>query len=56
LTGQIGLVSGFFDKLHDPYMLAAFLALLAAGGVGLWLVITGRLNIAKIVEQLSGSD
>jgi lysozyme family protein len=47
---------GFADKLHDPYILAGFLGLLGAGSIGLYLVVTGRLNVQKLVAHLSDDD
>lgn len=52
----ISTVEGFFDKLDNPYHLAAFLALLGAGGVATWLVISGRINVQKLVAHLSEDD
>lgn len=49
-------VAGFFDKLDNPYTLAAFIALLAAGVLAAWLVISGRINVQKVVAHLSEDD
>jgi lysozyme family protein len=52
----IAMLKGFVHELHDPYMLAAFLGLVAAGSVGLWLSVTGRINVQKIIAHLSEDD
>lgn len=46
----------FADKLHDPYILTGFLGLLGAGGFGLYLVVTGRINVQKLVAHLEVDD
>jgi hypothetical protein len=49
-------VQGFFQKLDNPYTLAAFVAILLAGAGALWLVISGRINVQKVVAHLSQDD
>lgn len=49
-------VSNLLPKLHDPYVLAAFLALLAFAGFALWLVVSGRINAQKVIAHLAEDD
>jgi lysozyme family protein len=56
LATVVSTVAGFFDKLDNPYTLAAFVALLAFGGLAAWLVISGRINVQKVVAHLSEDD
>jgi lysozyme family protein len=55
-TTAWGMLMGFIDKLHDPYYLAAFLGLLAVGAFGVYLAVTGRINVQKLVAHLSDDD
>jgi lysozyme family protein len=60
ITGFLGTVvstvAGFFDRLDNPYTLAAFIALLLAAGLAAWLVISGRVNAQKVIAHLAEDD
>lgn len=60
LLGYVGTIgsafSAFAEKLHDPFVLAGFLGLVGAGTVALYLVVSGRLNVQKLVAHLSEDD
>jgi lysozyme family protein len=50
-------IAGFFAQLGDsPVAIVLVLALVIAAGVGLYLVIKGRIDIQKIVKHLSDDD
>lgn len=55
-TTVVTTVTGFFDRLSNPYTLAAFLALLACAGLALWLVLSGRINAQKVIAHLAEDD
>lgn len=55
-TSAFAAIKGLFESLHDPFALVGFLGLLAAGSLGLWFVVTGRLNVQKLVAHLSQDD
>jgi lysozyme family protein len=56
VSSLIGIISGFFDKLTNPYTLAAFVLLLAVVTVAAYLVIKGRIDVQKLVQHLSEDD
>lgn len=56
MTTVISTVVGFFDKLDNPYTLTGFIALLGFAGVSGWLVISGRVNVQKVLAHLSLDD
>jgi lysozyme family protein len=56
LGGVTALFAGFFDKLDNPYTLAAFLAVLTIIAGGLYYVIRGRLDTNAIIKHLSDTD
>ncbi len=56
LSGLGGTIAGFFDKLDNPYTLAAFVAILLVICVGGYLILTGRLNLQKKLEDLKTKD
>lgn len=49
-------MAALFQRLHDPYTLAAFLALLAFAGFALWLVVSGRINAQGVIAHLAEDD
>ena len=51
-----GLFTGFFDKLDNPYYFAAFVLLLIGGAGAAWMVVSGRINVQKLVAHLSADD
>jgi lysozyme family protein len=54
---SIGVAIGhFFDKLDNPYRLAAFVAVLAVLTLAAWAVLTGRINAQKLVAHLAPDD
>ena len=56
LTSAGGMIVGFFDKLSNPYTLAAFIAVLGALSVFAYLVIKGRIDVQGIVKHLSDEE
>lgn len=52
LTSLIGMVSGFFDKLNNPYTFSAFIILIIVVSVCVYLVIKGRIDINNTVKSL----
>lgn len=55
-TTAMSSLAALFQKLHDPYTLAAFLALLAFAALALWLVVSGRINAQKVIAHLAEDD
>lgn len=55
-SGVMVTIKSFISELHDPYTLAAFIAILTVLSVGLFLVIKGRIDVNNIVKHLSGDD
>lgn len=49
-------VAAFFDKLDNPYRLAAFIALLAVITLAAWAVFSGRINAQKLIAHLAPDD
>ena len=49
-------IGAFFDKLDNPYRLAAFVAVLAVLTLAAWLVLSGRINAQKLVAHLAPDD
>ena len=47
VTTGAGLATSLIAAIQNPWALAAFVCILIAGGVGVWLVATGRLTILK---------
>ena len=57
VLGGIGsTIAGFFDKLDNPYTLVAFIVILLVIGAGGYLILTGRLNLQKKLEDLKTKD
>jgi lysozyme family protein len=56
LAGIGSAIGGLFDKLDNPYVLAAFVIVLILASVGLYLVIKGRIDVQKIIKHLSQDD
>lgn len=55
-SGNFGFLSSIWEKIDNPYALAAFGALFSATTIGLILVIKGRIDVQKVVQKLSGDD
>lgn len=45
---------GILSYLNNPYVLAAFVIVIVLASIGLWLVLSGRIELKKLVEQLEG--
>lgn len=56
LGGMAGTIAGFFEHLNNPYTLAAFIFIVAVICVGGYLILTGRLNLQKKLEDLATRD
>lgn len=56
LTGMGGTVAGFFDRLNNPYTLAAFIFIVLVICVGGYLILTGRLNLQKKIQDFATRD
>jgi lysozyme family protein len=56
LSGMSGAFAAFFQKLDNPYTLAAFIIIVLGASVGAFLVIKGRIDVNKLVEHLSDDD
>ena len=56
LSGMGGTIAGFFDRLNNPYTLAAFIIIVLVICVGGYFVLTGRLNVQKKLEDLATRD
>lgn len=55
-TGAGSAVASLFDKLDTPLGFAAFVIILLLIGGFTYLIIKGRLDVQKIVRQLSGEE
>jgi lysozyme family protein len=55
-AGAWAAVEGFWDKINDPIHLTMFLAILGLGSGALYMVITGRINVQKLVAHLAYDD
>lgn len=53
LTGMGGTIAGFFDRLNNPYTLAAFIFIVLVICVGGYFILSGRLNLQKKIEDLA---
>jgi hypothetical protein len=57
LTTAVTAIGGVIDKLGDnPYAWGFLGLVLTAGGIGLYLVIKGRIDVQKLIEHLSQDD
>lgn len=56
LGGNGGILAAVFDKLDNPYTLAALVIVVLATSIGLYLVLSGRLDTTKIMKHLSRDD
>ena len=56
LSGMGGTIAGFFDRLNNPYTLAAFVIIVLVICVGGYFILTGRLNVQKKLEDLATRD
>ena len=56
LSGMGGTIAGFFDRLNNPYTLAAFIIIVLVICVGGYFVLTGRLNVQKKLEDMATRD
>lgn len=52
LMSMGGSVAGLFQYLDNPYTLSALVIIIIVASVGLWLVLSGRLELAKLVDHL----
>lgn len=57
LFGAVGgIVSGFFDKLDNPYTLTAFVLILGVVSFGAYMVFKGRVDMQKLAKHLAPDD
>lgn len=56
LSGMGATAVAFFNKLDNPYTLAAFIAVLILIAIGAFLVIKGRVDVNKVVRHLSDEE
>ena len=56
LSGMGGTIAGFFDRLNNPYTLAAFVIIVLVICVGGYFILTGRLNVQKKLEDMATRD
>lgn len=56
LGGMIGTFFGQFQYIATPWGFAAMVFITVALGLGLYLIIKGRLDVQKVVEHLSQDD
>ena len=56
LTSIGSTIAGFFEHLDNPYTLTAFVVIVLVLSVAAYMVIKGRIDVQKIVKQLSGDD
>ncbi len=56
LTGMGGTIAGFFDRLNNPYTLAAFIFIVLVICVGGYFILNGRLRLQKKIEDMATRD
>ena len=56
LGGLGSTIAGFFDKLNNPYTLAAFIFIVLVICVGGYFILNGRLNVQKKLEDMATRD
>ena len=56
ITGVTSALAGFWDKLDSTPHLIAFGMILVALAGGAYMIVTGRINVQKLVEHLSIDD
>lgn len=55
-SGMGATAVAFFNKLDNPYTLAAFIVILIAIAIGAFLVIKGRVDVNNVVKHLSDEE
>lgn len=56
VSGMVGGVSGFVSALNNPYALTGFIVIVVCIGVGVYLVMKGRIDAQALIKHLAQDD